>query len=75
MTVLPSTTAVRGFTRTDLSALKFNQLAVVVVTLLAITLMLPVLTLVLSAAMLTGALCPELSPCAPLIRHWVPGSA
>ncbi|UBV43535.1 DUF4395 domain-containing protein [Deinococcus taeanensis] len=48
--------------RTDLSALKFNQFTVVLVTALAVTLTLPALTLVLGAAMLTGALIPHLSP-------------
>lgn len=48
--------------RTDLSALKFNQLAVVFVTLLAVILTLPALTLILGAAMLLGAVRPDLSP-------------
>ncbi|WP_291429724.1 DUF4395 domain-containing protein [Deinococcus sp.] len=48
--------------RTDLSALKFNQVTVVLVTLLAVILTLPVLTLILGAAMLLGALRPDLSP-------------
>ncbi|MFC4637134.1 DUF4395 domain-containing protein [Deinococcus hohokamensis] len=48
--------------RTDLSALKFNQLTVVAVTLLAVVLRLPALTVVLGAAMLLGALRPDLSP-------------
>ncbi|ACO46332.1 DUF4395 domain-containing protein [Deinococcus deserti] len=62
MIVPPSTTAVRTPIRTDLSALKFNQLAVVSITLLALVLKLPVLTVVLGAAMLTGALRPDISP-------------
>ena len=41
--------------RTDLSALKFNQVTVVVVTALAVLLTLPALTLLLGAAMLVGA--------------------
>lgn len=48
--------------RTDLSALKFNQLSVVFVTLLAVILTLPALTLILGAAMLLGAVRPDLSP-------------
>lgn len=48
--------------RTDLSALKFNQLSVVFVTLLAVILTLPALTLILGAAMLLGAVAPDLSP-------------
>ncbi|GAA0504827.1 DUF4395 domain-containing protein [Deinococcus depolymerans] len=48
--------------RTDLSALKFNQLTVVFVTLLAVILTLPALTLILGAAMLIGAAQPHLSP-------------
>ncbi|WP_119672627.1 DUF4395 domain-containing protein [Deinococcus sp. RM] len=48
--------------RTDLSALKFNQVTVVFVTLLAVILTVPALTLVLGAAMLIGAVAPDLSP-------------
>lgn len=48
--------------RTDLSALKFNQVTVVFVTLLAVILTVPALTLVLGAAMLIGAVTPDLSP-------------
>ena len=45
--------------RTDLSALKFNQVTVVVVTALAVLLTLPALTLLLGAAMLVGAIAPQ----------------
>ncbi|AWT35348.1 hypothetical protein GCM10008956_10050 [Deinococcus arenae] len=48
--------------RTDLSALKFNQVTVVFVTLLAVILTVPALTFVLGAAMLVGAVIPDLSP-------------
>lgn len=48
--------------RTDLSALKFNQVTVVVVTALAVLLTLPALTLLLGAAMLVGAIAPQVSP-------------
>ncbi|GGM02238.1 DUF4395 domain-containing protein [Deinococcus aerophilus] len=48
--------------RTDLSALKFNQYTVIAVTLLAVVAGLPALTVVLGAAMLLGALRPDLSP-------------
>jgi hypothetical protein len=48
--------------RTDLSALKFNQVTVIGVTALAVILAAPLLTLVLGAAMLTGAVFPEASP-------------
>ena len=48
--------------RTDLSALKFNQVTVIAVTVLAVLLTLPVLTLVLGAAMLVGAVAPDVSP-------------
>ena len=48
--------------RTDLSALKFNQVTVIGVTALAVILTAPLLTLVLGAAMLTGAVFPEASP-------------
>ncbi|MBZ9712130.1 DUF4395 domain-containing protein [Deinococcus multiflagellatus] len=48
--------------RTDLSALKFNQVTVVTVTLLALALRMPWLTLVLGGAMLLGALRPVGSP-------------
>src|SRR6476646_846932 len=48
--------------RTDLSALKFNQVTVIAVTVLAVLLTLPVFTLVLGAAMLVGAIAPDVSP-------------
>ncbi|WP_221090347.1 DUF4395 domain-containing protein [Deinococcus aquaedulcis] len=48
--------------RTDLSALKFNQVTVVAVTLLALAVRMPWLTLVLGAFMLLGALRPAWSP-------------
>ncbi|PNY82588.1 DUF4395 domain-containing protein [Deinococcus koreensis] len=54
--------ALRQPARTDLSALRFNQLAVVSVTLLAVILTLPWLTLALGLAMLVGAPAPEVSP-------------
>ncbi|MBB6015613.1 DUF4395 domain-containing protein [Deinococcus radiopugnans] len=47
---------------TDLSALKFNQYAVIGVTVLALMSGLSALTLILGAAMLLGAIRPELSP-------------
>ncbi|PTA69621.1 DUF4395 domain-containing protein [Deinococcus arcticus] len=47
---------------TDLSALKFNQVTVIGVTLLALALRMPGLALVLGAAMLLGAVRPDLSP-------------
>lgn len=58
--------------RTDLSALKFNQITVVFVTLLAVILTLPVLTLTLGAAMLIGALRPDLSPMRAAYRTFGP---
>ncbi|QFP77686.1 DUF4395 domain-containing protein [Deinococcus sp. AJ005] len=48
--------------QTDLSALKFNQYSVIGVTLLALISGLSVLTLLLGAAMLLGAVYPDLSP-------------
>ncbi|MFK7601009.1 DUF4395 domain-containing protein [Deinococcus sp. SM5_A1] len=48
--------------QTDLSALKFNQYAVIGVTLLALISGLSALTLLLGAAMLLGAVRPDLSP-------------
>lgn len=57
-----SSPAPSALARTDLSALKFNQYAVVALTLLAVCVRLPGLTLGLGAAMLLGALRPELSP-------------
>ncbi len=48
--------------QTDLSALKFNQYSVIGVTLLALISGLSVLTLLLGAAMLLGAVRPDLSP-------------
>lgn len=48
--------------QTDLSALKFNQISVVFVTLFAVVFTLPALTLLLGAAMLVGAVWPQLSP-------------
>lgn len=48
--------------QTDLSALKFNQISVVFVTLFAVVFTLPVLTLLLGLAMLLGAVRPDLSP-------------
>lgn len=53
----PSTPA-----QTDLSALKFNQVTVIGVTLLALVSGLSGLTLTLGAAMLLGAARPDLSP-------------
>ena len=61
MITSPSSTA-RQPARTDLSALRFNQVTVVFVTLLAVILTLPLLTLALGLAMLTGALAPDVSP-------------
>ncbi|MFC4425752.1 DUF4395 domain-containing protein [Deinococcus navajonensis] len=58
----PSSNAPLSLARTDLSALQFNQYTVVMVTLLAVVLRLPALTLVLGGAMLLGAVRPELSP-------------
>jgi len=54
--------AASGPARTDLSALRFNQFTVVGVTLVAVVLGWPALTLLLGAAMLLGAVRPELSP-------------
>lgn len=48
--------------QTDLSALKFNQYAVIGVTLLTLISGLSALTLLLGAAMLLGAVRPDLSP-------------
>ncbi len=48
--------------QTDLSALKFNQYAVIGITTLALVSGLGALTLALGAAMLLGALRPDLSP-------------
>lgn len=62
MIVSPSPTNLRAPARTDLSALKFNQITVVFVTLLALILTLPALPLILGASMLIGALRPDLSP-------------
>ncbi|WP_309571681.1 DUF4395 domain-containing protein [Deinococcus sp.] len=61
MITSPSPTHTRP-AKTDLSALKFNQLTVVFVTLLAVILSLPVLALILGLAMLTGAVAPDVSP-------------
>ncbi len=48
--------------RTDLNGLKFNQYAVIGVTLLALISGLGALTVILGGAMLLGALRPDLSP-------------
>jgi hypothetical protein len=48
--------------RTDLSALRFNGFTVVSVTLLALAFGLPILTLLLGAALLLGAVRPDRSP-------------
>ncbi|GHF29577.1 hypothetical protein HNQ07_000843 [Deinococcus metalli] len=48
--------------RTDLSALRFNQVTVIAVTALAVVLTAPLLTLLLGAAMLLGAVFPDASP-------------
>lgn len=61
MTALSSTSSSPG-ARTDLSALRFNQFTVVGVTLLGLLLQTALLPLVLGAAMLLGALRPDLSP-------------
>ncbi len=55
-------------TRTDLNALKFNQVTVILLTLLAVIFRLPLLTLVLGAAMLAGAVVPQFSPMRALYR-------
>lgn len=54
--------------KTDLSALRFNQVTVVVVTALAVVLRLPWLSVLLGLAMLVGALWPGLSPMRWLYR-------
>jgi Domain of unknown function (DUF4395) len=48
--------------KTDLSALKFNQVTVVTLTALSLALGAPLLALLLGAAMLLGAVRPALSP-------------
>lgn len=58
--------------RTDLSALRFNQINVVFVTMLAVILTLPLLSLTLGAAMLIGALRPEHSPLRAAYRMFGP---
>lgn len=58
----PTTPTPRSQLATDLSALRFNQIVVVFVTLLAVILTLPGLTWVLGAAMLLGAVRPNRSP-------------
>lgn len=57
---------------TDLSALRFNQITVVFVTLLAVILTLPALTLILGLSMLIGAIRPELSPLRAAYRAFGP---
>ena len=54
--------------KTDLSALRFNQVTVVVVTALAVVLRLPWLSVLLGLAMFVGALRPGLSPMRWLYR-------
>ena len=58
--------------QTDLSALKFNQLLVVFVTLFAVIFTLPVLTLLLGAAMLIGAVFPQISPMRAIYKMLLP---
>lgn len=71
MITSPSST-VRQPARTDLSALRFNQVVVVSVTLLAVLLTLPGLTLALGLALLVGALAPEVSPLRAAYRRLGP---
>ncbi len=61
--MIPSTPlrSTSGPAQTDLSALKFNQYTVIGVTVLALVSGVSTLTLLLGAAMLLGALRPELS--------------
>jgi Domain of unknown function (DUF4395) len=54
--------------KTDLSALKFNQLTVIAVTALSLLAQLPWLDAVLGAAMLLGAAWPQRSPMKALYR-------
>jgi len=54
--------------KTDLSALKFNQITVVTVTAVALVLRQPWLAALLGAAMLFGAVNPALSPMKALYR-------
>ncbi len=54
--------------KTDLSALRFNQVTVVVITALAVVLRLPWLSVLLGLAMFVGALRPGLSPMRWLYR-------
>ena len=70
MSALPSSPRVAP--RTDQSALRFNAITVVFVTLLAVILTLPALSLALGAAMLLGALVPEFSPLRAAYRRLGP---
>ncbi|WP_161882862.1 DUF4395 domain-containing protein [Deinococcus alpinitundrae] len=58
--------------RTDLSALKFNQLSVVTLTALALLLRQPWLSALLGAAMLIGAVWPARSPMKAAYRTLAP---
>lgn len=58
--------------KTDLSALKFNQVTVVALTSLALVLGAPLLALVLGTAMLLGALFPAHSPLRALYQALSP---
>jgi Domain of unknown function (DUF4395) len=60
--------------KTDLSALKFNQLTVVLVTTLSVLTRQPWLAALLGLAMLLGALRPQLSPMKALYRALGPVS-